>query len=515
MRYLKFFYVFIQDAFVNVAASNLWTHRLLFAKHIEPYRWRLGYWRARRTYYHAMRKVPAYSRFVKANTKKLPSWNGWTLDLDAIPSMDKQNYIKKYSIEDRSYGGRLPTKGVVVDESSGSSGTPTSWVRGPYERMLIRIILQIVFAQQTSEKPKFVINAFALGAWATGMNVSASLTSISIIKSTGPDLDKIINTLHEFGTRYSYVILGYPPFLKNLADDKRIDLSKYDISVGFGGEGMSENMRRYLGKSFSSVTGSYGASDLEINIAVETEFTIKLRNAIEQNTELAKELIKTGYGVLPMIFQYNPYDYILETNEHGELLVTIARKENINPRIRYNIHDRGQVMRLKDLKPILKKYDLGHIAKNLRVDMPVLFHFGRSDLSIDYYGAIVTPDTVREVVYDDAELAQNFETYRLVSYEDKNANKQLHIAIEFKNGYKLPDAKAKALDVIAQMRTRNGDFNYVCTIAKDNTRPTIHFYEFGTGPFKADKTKLKHEYVVHLTAHQYEDYGLIVTPPVA
>jgi phenylacetate-CoA ligase len=509
MRYLKFFYVYIQDAFVNVAASDLRTHRFLFVKHVGIYRWRLGYWRAWRTYYLAMRRVPAYKRFVKANSKQLPSWNGWSLNLDAIPSMDKQNYIKKYSIEDRSYGGKLPTKGVVVDESSGSSGTPTSWVRGPYERMLVRIILQIVFAQQKSTKPKFVINAFALGAWATGMNVSASLTEVAIIKSTGPDLDKIIRTIQEFGSRYSYVILGYPPFLKNLADDGRLDLSKYDISVGFGGEGMSENMRRYLRKSFTSVTGSYGASDLEINIAVETDFTIKLRNAIEQNKELAQELTQVGYGVLPMIFQYNPYDYVLETNEHGELLVTIARKENINPRIRYNIHDRGHILRLQHLKPTLDKYGLGNILQHIHLDMPVLFHYGRSDLSIDYYGAIVTPDTIREIIYDDTELAQKFETYRLISYEDDNADKQLHIAIELKAGVKLHDAKAKAAAIIAQMRVRNGDFNYVCTIATDNTKPTIHVYDFATGPFKADKAKLKHEYVVHLSADQYKNYGLL------
>ncbi|MDQ3018811.1 MAG: CoF synthetase [bacterium] len=422
--------------------------------------------------------------------------------------MDKQNYIKKYSIEDRSYGGKLPTRGVVVDESSGSSGTPTSWVRGPYERMFIRIIIQIVFSEQTSNKPKFVINAFALGAWATGMNISASLTDVSIIKSTGPDIDKIIHTLEEFGEKYSYVILGYPPFLKNIADDKRIDLSKYDITVGFGGEAMSENMRRYLLRTFKSVTGSYGASDLEINIAVETDFTIKLRNAVEQNKDFAAALTRTNYGVLPMIFQYNPHDYLIESNAEGELLVTITRKENINPRIRYNIHDRGHVLRLKDLRPILKKHGFGHIDKHLRLDMPLLFHYGRSDLSIDYYGAVVTPDTVREVIYDDAELAEKFETYRLISYEDENANKQLHIAIELKDGTNFRTQDFKGQEIIAKMRERNGDFDYVCSIAKEATKPTIRMYDHGTGPFKTDKAKLKHEYVVHLDAGEYSDYGL-------
>jgi hypothetical protein len=55
----------------------------------------------------------------------------------------------------------------------------------------------------------------------------------------------------------------------------------------------------------------------------------------------------------------------------------------------------------------------------------------------------------------------------------------------------------------------NGDFNYVCTIAKDNTKPTVHFYEFATGPFARDKAKLKHEYVTHLTVDEYKDYGLV------
>jgi hypothetical protein len=59
------------------------------------------------------------------------------------------------------------------------------------------------------------------------------------------------------------------------------------------------------------------------------------------------------------------------------------------------------------------------------------------------------------------------------------------------------------------MRERNGDFDYVCNIAKDNTKPSVHFYEFSTGPFKFGKTKLKHEYVIHLAANQYKDYGLV------
>ncbi|MEO7016344.1 MAG: CoF synthetase, partial [Leifsonia sp.] len=80
-----------------------------------------------------------------------------------------------------------------------------------------------------------------------------------------------------------------------------------------------------------------------------------------------------------MVFQFNPYDYLIETNDAGELVVTIVRKQNINPRIRYNIHDRGHVIRLKEVTPILR--ELGHqaVIDQQFLDLPLLFHYGRSD----------------------------------------------------------------------------------------------------------------------------------------
>jgi phenylacetate-CoA ligase len=139
-----------------------------------------------------------------------------------------------------------------------------------------------------------VLNAFAMGAWATGLNVSMSLVGVCRIKSTGPDRDKIIATMLGLGRDHRYVVLGYPPFLKDLADDPRIDLASYDVTAGFGGEGLSENMRSYLLRSYRSVVGSYGASDLEINIAAETPFTIALRRELAVNDSLRVALTREG-----------------------------------------------------------------------------------------------------------------------------------------------------------------------------------------------------------------------------
>jgi phenylacetate-CoA ligase len=333
-----------------------------------------------------------------------------------------------------------------------------------------------------------------------------------MIKSIGPDRDKIIRTMQEFGTGYTYIIISYPPFLKALFDDDRIDWAQYDIVAAFGGEGISENMRSHILKYAHTAFGSYGASDLEINLGIETEYTVALRRAIAADPRLAARLTKQAeYGVLPMIFQFNPFDYLVETNDAGELVITIVRNQNINPRIRYNIHDRGHVMRLREVTPILE--ELGHravIAEQF-LDLPLLFHYGRSDMSLDFNGAVVGPDTLRDVVYGDQELLGLVENHRLIGFEDDRGDRQLHIALQLTAaataGEPL-DADRLTAKVLADMRRINGDFDNAIKTAPDGTLPTIAFYGHRTGPFRGDGAKLKNEYVWQLPAGQVARWGL-------
>lgn len=511
-KFFTFAFLYIQEFFLELLIRNRAVHKVLFISGFEPYRWHVGRLKAWQAFDVAARRVPAYQAFLKKHRKtgELDTTRPLMDAFQDIPPMDKDSYIKKWSIPERSLDGKLPEYGVVVDESSGSSGTPTSWVRGPYERRAVRSLLQIGFqaTAKHADKPIFILNAFSLGAWATGMNVSSSLTDITTIKSIGPDRDKIIQTMKEFGDGYTYVILSYPPFLKSLADDTRIDWQKYSVIAGFGGEGMSENMRDYLLGTFQGVYGSYGASDLEINLAIETDFTIALRRAIYDNKELADEISKYGaYGVLPMIFQYNPFDYVIETNDLGEMLVTIARRQNINPRIRYNIHDRGHIIRLKELLPVLERHGLGEIVKHQRTDLPVLFHYGRSDLSVDYNGAVVAPDTVRDIIYADPALLEITENHRLISFEDESSNKQLHIALQLRDGADLKPAEAKQLQkqIFTALLQLNKDFFNACKTSDAALWPSIAFYGYRKGPFASDGRKLKNEYVWHLAAGEVED----------
>lgn len=522
-RLLIFAFIAVQDAVVWALARRISTHKILLAPGIEPLRWRLGRWRAARTFRLAARRVPAYREFLAEHgvPGRLDLSDGVATALEAVPEMDKASYIRRWSVAQRSLGGRLPRRGVVVDESSGSSGTPTSWVRGPDERLATRMLLQVGFSRTAKDlrRQPFVLNAFSLGAWATGMNVTSSLTEITMIKSVGPDREKIIATVQEFGPDYTYIIMGYPPFLKALFDDDRIDWARYDVVAAFGGEGISEGMRGRILAHAHRVFGSYGASDLEINIALETDFTIALRRAIDADPVLAAEITRREeYGTLPMIFQFNPYDYLIETNEQGELLVTITRKQNINPRIRYNIHDRGHVLRLRDLRPVLARTGHTDIERERFLDLPLLFLYGRSDMSIDYNGAVVAPDTLRDVINADPELARVVESHRLIAFEDADGDRQLHLALQLVAGAEVGESDLARWRtwIPDELRALNGDFRNAIRTAPSHTWPTIAFYPYRTGPFVSDGVKLKNEYVWQLTSGEWDavelDLSHVVVP---
>jgi phenylacetate-CoA ligase len=490
------------DVAERLFASTGSLYKLLLMPGYERARWNIGVWRAWRSFYQAYRSVPAYRDYIRQRggvpdlhlTRKLFP------DLGAIPEMDKASYVKAYPIHERVKGGRLPRSGVMVDESSGSSGQPTSWVRGAVERQIVSQMMRLSYHESVDRhRPVFILNAFALGAWATGMNVSLSLTPCSIVKSTGPNLDKIVNTMIEFGPAYRYVVMGYPPFLKALADDPRIDWSNYVVDVGYGGEGISESLRTYLQRSFKRVVGSYGASDMEVNMAIETDLCIALRRAITDDAQLREALIRTDYGVTPMIFQYNPMAYYVETNSAGELVVTMSRPYHIAPKIRYNIHDRGHVLRFPELKRRLRKAGREDLLRShaLDTDLPLLFLYGRSDMSIDYYGANVTPDSVREVIYAVEALAPIVNTFRLLSYEDAQANKRMEIAAELVEGAAVPaNADAIAEEVFERLAKINGDFlNAWKHTAPPDNMPKLTLHPFETGPFAGGQRKLKNEYV--------------------
>jgi phenylacetate-CoA ligase len=455
--------------------------------------WRIGEWRAWLAFERARGQVPAYRAFTEAHGGEVVL-RGFHPDFSRIPETTKENYVKRFSVEERCVGGRLPLRGAVIDESSGTSGEPSNWVRGSEERRDGRKLLQLGVHRLLGDRPYFVVNAFALGPWATGMNLSMAIVDVAVLKSTGPDVSKIEKTLRLFGPGYRYLICGYPPFLKVLVDQTSLDWSQYDCVAAVGGEAMSEALRDYLRRAFREVYSSFGASDLEINIASENDFTIAFRRLLAERPELAEALELPARGATPMVFQYNPLDYLIETNDAGELVVTICRLDTTAPKLRYCIHDLGCVRRFPRVLAALDRTGVSpdELARDW-IDLPLLFHYGRSDSTVAFYGANLGIDDVQDAVFSVPELADAVSGFALVEGEDAAANKTLEIALELRDG--MPEPANVRGRVLARLAAINQDWREASRMMPGD-QPAIVFHAAGEGPFARYDPRLKRQYVL-------------------
>ncbi len=505
---LIFSFVFIAAVVRNFSIRRKFGYKLLFIEALSDFRTLMGKWKAWYCFEKAKRECPAYAAFVAEHGGEVVL-NGLVPDLSSVPAMDKLNYVKRYSMAQRCHGGQLPNRGAVIDTSSGSTGKPTSWVRGKQEREAVAQVMQIALRQIIPDKQILFVNAFALGPWATGMCVSHAVSDECLLVSVGPDVDKIVDVLNDFGPdQFLYVIAGYPPFLKMLVDSKAVDLKKFDAIAFYGGEGMSEAMRDYLMGSFAAVYGDYGASDLEINIGAENDFTVALRRLMASNEALRLKLnsfVADRPGLerlrhgLPHIFQYNQLDYFVESNDEAELLVTLCRAANVAPKIRYNIHDNGFVLPYKELLAIL--VELGIDPASLPpviAGLPLMFHYGRSDLAVSYYGCKIPPAAIEKIFFELPQLAQIFNSFRLITREDEQHDKHLTLAVELTKGVAVPseDEIARLKELVFEALARDSqDYRESSRIAlQRSVTPSLEFHLFREGPFRGSDIRMKAQY---------------------
>ncbi len=504
---LIFTFVIVAGLIRRLLEMSRLSFSLLFLPGTSGFRTKMGLWKAWYAFEKAKRECPAYASFLRQQGARGVVLNGWTPDFSGVPMMDKPNFIKVYSMADRCRGGKLPVRGSVIDQSSGSTGKPTNWVRGPEERRAVARTMQLALRQLVGgDKQILFINAFALGPWATGMCVSNSIVDECLLISCGPDIDKIVGTMQDFGPdQFMYVVAGYPPFLKMLVDNKAIDWKKFQAIGFYGGEGMSEGLRDYLLTAFKEVYGDYGASDLEINIGAENAFTVELRRLMAKNEKVRRrfnhavshlagcERLEDG---LPHIFQYNQLDYVVESNEQGELLITLCRASNISPRIKYNIHDNGHVMSYDDAIKMLREEGINPATLPPAIaNLPLMFHYGRSDLAVSWFGCKIPPTDIEKVVFQIPDLAKIYNSFRLITQEDEQHNKQLTIAFELGQGAAVPTDDTLAKAVIATLQHNNQDFRESSGIAaQKGVIPKVVFWGFRQGPFVNSDIRLKNKY---------------------
>jgi phenylacetate-CoA ligase len=452
----------------------------------------LGDLRARRAVRYAVRRVPAYAAHVGAGEGPPADVAGLI-----VPETDKVGYVKAHPLPSRCIGGELPGHRVVIDESSGSTGQPFNWVRTPEERLATHVFISHFARYDYGDGPFITINAFSMGAWATGLNMGAAMERTTVVKSTGPDIDKILATLEFLGPTRQFLICGYPPFLKALVDEadrRHFPLHEYHLDGLVGGEGMSEGLRDYLmgPRRFRRVFSGFGATDIEIGLAGETPVCVALRRLARDNSEVRRALFGDDPR-LPMVFQYNPLQHHVAANDTGELIFTINRLDVLAPRIAYNVHDKGGVATFADVMDVLTRHGIDPsdlTGSEAAVPLPFLWVHGRSDATISVMGANIYPEDLEQALYDHPDVAHAVTSYLLRSREqsDGTIRPELAFATEHASA-ELQERIEKT--VVPSMVALNADLRTAMREHADSVRPIVSLHAPGTGPFAADSGKIK------------------------
>lgn len=445
-----------------------------------------GKLRARRALYRAARIVPAYSEHLSKAAAGEHS----------APETDKENYIKAHSPEARCCHGLLPLVRTMIDESSGSTGTPYNWVRSRRERAESQRFISYFANYCYGTESRITINAFSMGAWATGVNMGQALEANGIVKNTGPDLAKILSTLRFFGPKYQYLILGYPPFLKHfidVAEEEGFPFDQYRLDALVGGEGMSEGLRDYLLKRFRLVYSGYGATDLEIGIAGETPITVAIRRMARTDPKVKAALFGAD-SRLPMLFQYNSLMHHIEENQNRELLFTITRDSVLSPRIRYNVHDEGGVARFDELEARMRV--LGHNIRDLvpnsqrLLRLPFLWIYGRRDSTISVMGANIYPEDLEQCLYAEPGLARITRSFCLsLSEQGAQVRPCFHFELEAEPTEALVAQFGSAM--VKRLAELNADYREALHEYAQTLQPEIKLYRLGEGPFSGDSSRIK------------------------
>jgi phenylacetate-CoA ligase len=469
----------------------------------------LGQLRAERAAWRAVRRVPAYRRFLEDASVRGASLFPLGI-LRHLPETDKRSYVDRFGFLERCVEGPLPYPGTTIDESSGSTGTPYNWIRGRREREVAHRNIGFFARYAFGTTPLVTINAFSMGAWAAGFNMSLGMMRHGIVKSVGPDIDKILSTLTYLGPGYRFLISGYPPFLKHLLDegDRRgFPWASYEMHALVGGEGMSEELRDHLLTRFRSVYSGYGATDIEIGMAGESPVSIAVRRLARARPDVRAALFGQD-ARLPMVFQYNPLIHFLEENEEHEIVCTVSRLDLLAPRIRYNVHDEGGLASFGSVAATLQRfgYDIASLGSALEIagprgllpwvrpiPLPFLWVRGRRDATISVMGANIYPEDVESVLYRDDELVPRLHSFLLSVVDDDTGMPRPAIALELTEMDGVDDAwRARMSDRLRDgLRDLNIDYRSSIAEFPAAMQPIVETHGAGKGPFAADASRIK------------------------
>lgn len=448
---------------------------------------------ALRLFHKAAKHVPAYKDFLKKHGVKTDSITNWE-DFTKLPVITKENYLRKYPLEDLHWQGSVAVP-LVWTATSGSTGQPFYFSRSNFIDEQSAVIHEIFLRHDPDalRKPSLVLICFGMGIWIGGLITYQAFRLLHqrgyplSILTPGINKEEIFKALRNIGGVFEKVILcGYPPFLKDIVDEapqRGINLKKMKVRFLFAAEVFTETFRDYIvdrarvGNIYLDTMNIYGSADLG-TMAFETPLSILIRRHAAKKDEIFRDLF-TQNERTPTLAQYYSPTICFEAPGR-DIIVT---GDNSMPLIRYSIGDIGGVYSFDELRKKLKTHriDLPAEVKNAGLNdstttLPFVYIYERSDMSTTLYGLQIYPETIREVL-----LKKPFNRYltgklTLMTKYDSNQDQYLEVHLEMRKDVEsLSESFMKIVlsAIVKNLREKNSEYRELSTYLKKRAIPKI------------------------------------------
>ena len=415
-----------------------------------------------------------------------------------LPQTDKESYILQYPLTMLFPNAEIPELG---HSSSGSSGRPTLWFRGSKQTKIGSKIHEKILTNIFNirkEDPTLVLICFAMGTWIAGTYSLIACHDISkkgykiTTFSAGMDPEAICAILKKSAACFKNIVMfGYPFFLDVVLKElikQKISIPE-DLFIITAGDKFSEDWRKNILTLISKpiedsarIINIYGSSDAGI-LGHETPLSIAIRQAALDNEMLYRAIFdETSTSVLPTLVQYNPKHIFFE-EKAGELLITA----NLDcPLIRYNIHDKGKIIRFSEMKKLLSltnNQKLHEHINNSSFKLPFLVIDKKTDVSVVFEAVKIFPEQIKSGICDPKIshlLSGSFMTYT----KKLNNENRLHLELELAIGLReISDfTKQMIVDcILKHLKTSNSEYRIFNASFPALTIPILSFHPWG-GP---------------------------------
>jgi phenylacetate-CoA ligase len=443
----------------------------------------------------AAERVPAYGAMLR-DARLGPSDIHAADDFAKLPLLTKDNYVRRFPLGDLVEGGDLAACDFFA-VSSGSTGEPTLWPRGLHHELPIAVRFEQVFRDgfQAHKRKTLAVVCFALGSWVGGMYTTSCLRWLAakgyplLIVTPGNKIDEILRVVRRLAPDFEQtVLLGYPPFLKEVVDAGRgeqIDWRAFNVRLVTAGEVFSETWRdlvlERLGQpeTLNSVASLYGTADAGV-LGNETPLSVAIRRFLSERPELAKSLF--GEERLPTLCQYDPASRYFETVEGGTLAFS---GDNGAPLIRYHIADQGGVIGFEQMRARLAEHNFDPQMAVAQADLPqgrhlpFVYVFGRANFTVSFFGANIFPETISLALERPAMSRWTTGKFVMQVQEGLADRPRFTVAIELADK-EAPDPTRIDLaerEILETLRKHNSEYaNYV---SADDQRPVVTLWSKG------------------------------------